>query len=410
MRILIVSQYFWPEAFIINDVVYALSQEGHKVTVATGKPNYPHGEIFAGYKKSGVVHERFAEGVEVIRVPLHPRGKAGAMGLSLNYLSFLLSGIFHFPRLLRGQVFDTVLFFGPSPMTSAIPAILLGRLKKAHTALWIQDLWPESLSATGLVKNCFILACVGSVMRAVYSQADTLLLQSQAFADPVSKYADRQKFFYFPNPAPMKEEGSDTLARDLLAHFENCFSVVFAGNLGRAQALETIVTAAILLKDRSDIRFVIVGAGSEAQHLQQLVDRHHLDNIVLTGLVDRALMPAIFRRASALLVTLKDEPAFNMVVPSKIQAYMQAGRPIIGALNGEGARLIKETDCGLAVPAEDGDALAKSILTLASMPGNRLKEMGIAGRCYFENYFEIRSTAIRLINIIEARTGSKNSD
>ncbi len=410
MRILIVSQYFWPESFIINDLARSLTLEGHTVTIATGKPNYPSGRIASGYTQAGTAREIYAESIEVIRVPLRPRGSAGATGLALNYLSFVVSGLMHFPRLLRGRSFDTVLFFGVSPLTAAIPAAFLAWRKSAHLAFWIQDLWPDSLSATGMVKNRPALGLVRLMMRALYRQADTLLLQSQAFEAPVGACSDPGKLVYFPNPAPMVDSAEEPLPEALNSIFDHCFPVVFAGNLGRAQSLETIVEAARQLKGHPQIRIVVVGTGSEAGRMQHMISASGLDNIVLIGLVDRVLMPSLFRRAAAVLVTLKNDPALGMVVPSKVQAYMQAGKPIIGALNGEGARIIEAIGCGLVVTAEDSDGLAKSILTLSSMPVSKLDAMGLAGQRYFETHFEARGMARRLVEILESRMGVSRSD
>ncbi len=408
MRILIVSQYFWPESFIINDLARSLALEGHEVSVATGKPNYPTGRIWPGYTQAGASREIYAGKIEVFRVPLRPRGSAGVVGLSLNYLSFVVSGLLHFPRLLRARSFDTVLFFGVSPLTAAIPGIFVAWQKKAHLALWIQDLWPHSLAATGLVTNRFALRLVSLMMRAIYHCADTLLLQSEAFEQPVADYADPAKLVYFPNPAPMDEFSEESLPPGLEEIFSHYFSIVFAGNLGRAQSVETIVEAARHLRDQPQIRFIVVGTGSEAGRMQEMISESSLENIILVGSVERALMPLVFRRAHALLVTLKSEPSLGMVVPSKIQAYMQAGKPIIGALNGEGARLIKTTGCGLVVTAEDSVGLAKSILTLYSMPVSKLEAMGLAGQRFFETHFEARAMAKRLITILETRMGSSS--
>lgn len=410
MRILIVSQYFWPESFIINDLASSLAQQGHTITVVTGKPNYPTGQIAEDYTRSGILHEVFADCVEVIRVPLRPRGRAGAIALSLNYLSFVVSGLLRFPRLLRGRTFEAVLFFGVSPLTAAIPAAALARQKKAHLALWIQDIWPESLSATGFVNNRLALWLIGRMMRFIYSRADTLLLQSEAFADSVAMYADSRKFVYFPNPAPAVENVDRLLPPELDTNFQGCFPVVFAGNLGRAQSIETIVEAACHLRDHSQIRFVIIGTGSEADRLRQMIASRGLNNVSMTGQVERSLMPAVFRRAGALLVTLKNEPILEAVVPSKVQAYMQAGKPIIAALNGEGANIIRAAGCGLVVAAEDGLGLVKSIVTLYSMSDQKRVELGLAGRQYFETHFEAGNSATMLTKILETRIGARRSD
>lgn len=410
MRILIVSQYFWPESFIINDLARALALDGHNIIVVTGKPNYPSGHIWPGYRKAGIEHERFAEDIEIIRVPLRPRGDAGAIDLSLNYLSFVISGLRHFPRLLRKRNFDAVLFFGVSPMTAAIPAAFIAWRKKAHLALWIQDLWPESLSATGFVTNRLALGLVRFMIRNIYRRADTLLLQSEAFTAPVALLADPKKLVYFPNPAPFEDDTPPALPTQLEENFGDYFSVMFAGNLGRAQSLETIVEAATHLRAHPRIRLIVAGTGSEADHLRRMITNNGLQNVVMIGLVERAMMPSIYQKADALLVTLKDEASLDMVVPSKVQAYLQAGKPIIGALNGEGARVISETGCGLVVAAKDSEGLAKSILTLSSMPDSTLKAMGLAGRRYFETHFEAGHTARKLIKILETRMGARQVD
>jgi len=406
MRILVVSQYFWPESFVINDLVRAVSRAGHVTTVVTGKPNYPGGQIAAGYAKRGVTRETFADDVEVIRVPLHPRGKANALGLALNYLSFVFSATLRLPRLMRGREFDAVFFFGLSPLTAALPAVLIAWLKRAHLALWIQDLWPDALSNTGLVKSRILLGIVGLMVRFVYARADTLLLQSEAFVGPVSSYAKAGKIVYFPNPAPDFEDTEERpLPGDVEVQFENCFAVVFAGNLGRVQSLKTIVETAKLLRGHAEIRLIIAGTGSEAEGLQRSVAENNLSNLRLIGLLDRDLMPALFRQANALLVTLRDAPTLGLVIPSKVQAYMQAGKPIIAALNGEGARIIEAAGAGLVVPAEDSASLAQSILALYAMPDDKRRAMGTAGRRYFEAHFEAGKAARRLIDILEGRMG-----
>lgn len=407
MRILIVSQYFWPESFIINDLARALAAAGHEVTVATGKPNYPNGVIAPGYRRAGVQRETFADGIEIVRVPVRPRGRARAWDLLLNYASFVVSAGARLPFLLRGRTFDAVFFFGVSPMTAALPAVLVARLKKAHLSVWVQDLWPESLSATGFVTNRLALSAVGFVVKAIYRAADTLLLQSEAFAGPMSAYADPQKFEYFPNVAPdgtLEEKPPSAGILDALAID---FPIVFAGNLGRVQSLSTILDAARLLRCYPDIRFVLVGTGSEAAGLARAIESEGLSNIRLTGLVDRSTMPGILRRAAALLVTLRKDPALNLTIPSKIQAYMQAGRPVIAALDGEAARIVETAGAGLTVPAEDGAALAKSILTLYSMPANKREAFGVAARRHFEAHFEAGASADRLIQILQARMGGR---
>lgn len=404
MKILVVSQYFFPENFIINDLSLKLAELGHSVTVVTGKPNYPAGKIAPGYRRKGIQRETFGENIELFRIPLRPRGTGTAAALFLNYVSFVISGLLRTPLLLRGSDFDVVFVFCNSPITAAIPAILIGRLKDAHVALWIQDLWPESLSSTGFIRNRFVLAFIGKMVRLIYRFSDTLLIQSEAFTTPVTLYADRSKIHYFPNFSPPTHDSDIAdLPDDLRELMSDCFSVVFAGNLGKAQALQTIVEAAQRLKAYPEIRIILVGTGSEAARLARSLEEEHLSNVKLTGQLDRKLMPAIFQRASALMITLRDDPSLGMTIPSKIQAYLQAGRPIVGALNGEGARLISASGAGLTVTAEDSEGLANSILTLHSMPAITRDNMGMAGRRYFEDHFELDKSARQLVEILNSR-------
>jgi len=404
MRILIVSQYFWPESFIINELARKLAGAGHAVVVATGKPNYPSGKITSGYTKKGVQRENFAADIEVIRIPLRPRGKANGFNLSLNYLSFVLSGLTRLPWVLRGRRFDVILVFCPSPITVAIPAILLRYIKRAHLALWVQDLWPEAVVATGFVRNRLLINALGSMVRFIYRAADTLLVQSDAFVAPISKYVSKEKVFVLKNFAASSiEEMPAPLPASIEGLFVGRFSVVFAGNLGRAQSLRTIVDAARILQHHPEILIMVAGTGTDAEWLKQTIVREELTNIVLTGRLDSSMMPALVALADCLLVTLRDDPALNATIPSKLQDYLKAGRPVIGALNGEGARLIELAGVGLTAHAEDGTGLAERILTLYEMPKAKRSKLAEAGRAYYDMHFDIDKLLDQLLRTLQSR-------
>jgi glycosyltransferase involved in cell wall biosynthesis len=410
MRLLILTQYFWPEHFIINDLVKTLKAQGHDLVVATGKPNYPDGKIFEGYQAKGVQKEFFDGDIPVFRVPLRPRGKSGALNLILNYLSFILSGLRYFSFLLKGYSFDVVLTFNPSPITSVIPAILLKQQKKSHLAIWVQDLWPESLAATGFIKNRFILKLVGLLVRAIYSATNIILVQSPAFKIPVSKYAQQEKIIYYPNSMLLPETSQNVeilLPDELLKTLKTYFCVVFAGNIGTAQAIETLVEAAVLLKDMSDVKVILVGSGSMSEWAHQKKVELNLDNLVLAGRFSASAMPEIYSHAGCLVVSLKDEEIFSYTVPYKIQSYLAAGKPIIAALNGEGARVVIEAKAGLTCPAEDPAALANCVRRLYGIPESERAKMGAFGKKYFLEHFEMTSQAKRLVEILEQRMTRK---
>lgn len=410
VRILIFSQYFWPESFIINDIVRTLDEQGHEVTVATGKPNYPDGKVFDGYRAWGTQRERFLNRVDVVRVPLWPRGPGGARNLILNYLSFVLAGLVCLPWLLRKREFDAIVVFAPSPVTQTIPAIFLKWLKKASLALWIQDLWPESLSATGFVKSPKLLSAVGWMVKRIYHHCDLLLVQSHAFIEPVVRYADRHKIQYYPNSidgsAPVSEQ---SLAPDLLELFDSHFCVVFAGNLGTAQSLETLLSAALQLRDDPQIRVVLVGSGSRLGWLKAQQQALQLDNLVLPGRFPMEAMPGIYARSSALLVSLTSEDIFSKTVPSKVQSYLAAGRPIIASLDGEGARVVCEAGAGFVSPAEQVLPLVANIRRMKALGQVERDALGQSGKAYFEANFKMDVQVGHLIQLLQQsqHTGAK---
>lgn len=406
LSILLLTQYFWPESFIINDLVKTLVSQGHTIEVLTGKPNYPDGEIFKGYAASGCMVEAYSGDVPVFRVPLYPRGAGGAKNLIRNYCSFVYNGLKYFYKRVKGRRFDTILVFAPSPVTQLIPAVYLKFRLKIHLAFWVQDLWPESLKATGFVRNPLILSAIGLMVRGLYALTDTLLIQSKAFYKPVLKYAQAGKIVYYPNSYQdtCRELDTDTkIPPDLLSIMEQEFCLVFAGNLGTAQSLETLVLAAERLKHISDLKLIIVGSGSMANWVKEQVASRQLDNMLLVGRYPVSEMPQFFYRAQGLLVTLKHEEIFAYTIPSKIQAYLAAGRPVIAALDGEGARVIEEYGAGLTCAAEDAEALAALIEKLYHMSSEDRAAMGAAGRACYLEHFEMQRQARRLVEILQQR-------
>lgn len=392
MRILIFSQYFWPESFRINDLARALVDAGHTVSVLSGKPNYPEGRVFAGYRAGGTARERFAGSIDVFRVPLFPRGAGGALRLALNYLSFILSAGVLAPVLLRGTKVDAIVVYAPSPLLQALPAILLARLKRVPLAVWVQDLWPESLSATGFVRNRLVLRAVEWLVRLVYRCADVVLVQSEAFRAPVARLTDDAgKIACLPNPveAAAEADEGDAAAQALAQRLRASFSLVFAGNIGTAQAMETLVEAAELLRHEADIRIFVIGSGSRSAWVEAEVRRRRLANVELPGRFPPSAMPLFYRSAAALLATLRQDPIFAYTVPSKIQGYLAAGRPIIAAMDGEGARIVAAAGAGFSCPAEAPRALADAVLRLRALPNEAREALGRNGRAYAKEHFSL---------------------
>jgi glycosyltransferase involved in cell wall biosynthesis len=399
MKILILSQHYWPESMPINEVAISLKKHGCDITVLTGKPNYPDGAIFPGYRAAGTGCESH-KGIPIYRVPLVPRGHGTASKLILNYLSFLASASIAGPWLLRKQRFDVIFVFGSSPILQAIAGLVLKWMKGAVQVTWIQDLWPQSLEATGFVRDKRVLWIVRLVVQWIYRRSDMLLIQSEAFRPIVTAMAGRTPTLYHPNPGRL--EGTRAEGPALPGYsFKLGFNVIFAGNLGRAQALETIIGAATLLARHKEIRFVLIGSGSRSQWLQQTVEASQLANVEIPGRFLPEAMPAVLSQASALLVTLSRSPILGMTVPSKLQTYLAAGKPIIAALDGEGARVVSDAGAGVAVPAEDAQALANAVLRLQRMSQDELNEMGERGRKYYKAHFDPDVLIERLVSRFE---------
>jgi glycosyltransferase involved in cell wall biosynthesis len=404
MRILLVTQYFWPENFIVNDLIKKISNLGHQVSVLTAKPNYPDGKIFQGYEQKGLCCEIYNENVEVMRAPIIPRKGGSGKQLIMNYLSFVLYGLWFFPGFVKKKEYDVVFVFATSPITVAIPAIFLKYIKKAQLAIWVQDLWPESLAATDFIKNPLILKLVGVMVRCIYACADTLLVQSKAFVAPVSKYANKDKIFYYPNSFDNCHLNTqEPLALELKNLLENYFCIVFAGNIGKAQSLETLVEAAKNLKDLPNFRLVIVGSGSMLEWVKNKKDEYGLDNLVLVGRYPPSAMPQIYKLAAGLAVTLKDEEIFSYTIPSKIQAYLAAAKPILAAINGEGAKVVIDANAGFVCQAERHEELAELMRKLYYMSDEERQRLGQNGYEYFINNFEMNKQVDVLLAILKSR-------
>lgn len=396
MRILVVSQYFWPEEFRINDLVAGLRERGHEVTVLTNPPNYPSGRFFPAWRQSPGAFTAY-HGADVIRAPVAPRG-SGAVSLALNYLTFALSASVVGAWKLRGRRFDTVFCFQTTPITAALPAILLGRLKRAPVSMWVLDLWPESLAAVGVVRSPVMLRAVGRLVRFIYRRLDLILMSSLGFRDSILTHgAEPERIAYFPNWIEPEFTAGDAEVAPETRPFQDTFNIMFAGNIGEAQDMPTVLAAAEATRDLDRLRWLIVGDGRRAEATRAEILRRGLrDRVFMLGRHPTHRMPSFFAAASALLVSLKDEPLFRVTVPGKVQSYLASGKPVLAMLTGEGARLVAESGGGLASPAGDSDALAANVRRLVAMPPAQREAMARAGRIYSQSEFDREALFTRL--------------
>jgi glycosyltransferase involved in cell wall biosynthesis len=387
MRLLVVSQYFWPESFRINELVQTLVGRGVEVTVLTGKPNYPVGKVFSGYRALGSMRETW-NGAHVYRVPLIPRGFRSGIRLFLNYLSFVCSATTVGAWMLRWVPCDAIFVYAPSPLLKALPALFIGWLKRVPVVVYVQDLWPESIAATGYVRNRVAIRMVELLVRFIYRHADLILVSSRPFIPSVQRFSPTAPVVYYPNSVDSFFCDPEYGHKHDVPALRSGFTVVFAGNVGAAQAVHVITNAAALLKKHPDIRIVVLGSGSELNWMRAQIAKHNLDNLILAGRFPVDAMPNLLAQASILLVTLADREIFAATVPNKIQAYMAVGRPIIAAMNGEGARLIQEANAGIAVPAENAIALADAIVSLHEMPQEEREKLGANAQSYYRKHFD----------------------
>lgn len=380
MRILVVSQYFWPESFRVNDLVSEFVARGHEVTVLTGWPNYPAGQVFPEFRADPTAFGRFA-GARVVRVPLVPRGRGGVR-LALNFLSFAASGAVLGAWKLRGQPFDAIFVFEVSPVTVGLPAVVQRWLKKAPIAFWVLDLWPETLEAIGVMRSRRALGLVAHLVRFIYRRCDLLLAQSRSFIPQIRRYSGSTEVRYFPQWAEAVHDAEESAPAPEVQAQPGAFNIVFTGNIGDAQDFPTVLDAAERLKVQAPhVRWIIVGDGRMAPWVREEVGRRALGaQVLLPGRFPVERMPSFYRHADALLVSLKPEPIFAMTLPGKLQSYLAAGLPILAMLDGEGAAVVEDAGAGVTCPAGDATALASAALRLAQMTAAERAGMGRRGR------------------------------
>jgi glycosyltransferase involved in cell wall biosynthesis len=293
--------------------------------------------------------------------------------------------------MVRKNKYDLVFVYGLSPILLSIPGIFISKIKGVKIILWVQDLWPESLMATKSIQNSLVISMVGHVVKWIYKSMDLILVQSHAFIDEVKKMTIEKDIKYYPNSVdPSFYNYSLKNHKDIEAEQKNNdnFNVVFAGNVGIGQGVEVIVEAAKILSETDNIQFVIYGSGSRLEWLEEQKKQYNLKGIILKGRHPVESMPQLLSNASALLVTLSDEPIFAKTIPNKIQAYLAVGRPILACLNGEGARVINEAKAGIAVPAGDSKGLSEAILNLYKLPEKEMNIYGKNSRDYYEQNFK----------------------
>jgi glycosyltransferase involved in cell wall biosynthesis len=384
MRILVVTEHFWPESFQVNDLAIGLKDRGHSVEVVTALPNYPQGRFFDGYGLRGPYRERW-NGIPIRRLPVVPRGRGGALRLAANYGSFVAAAAPVLALMVRG--WDAMLVFQPTPVTTILPALLMRR-RGVPLVAWVQDLWPETLASTGMVRSPALLKGAGALSASLYRNCDRVAVQSPGYVPSLEAAGVRRdRIQYVPNWADAVFDRPRVPPRERHP-WQDGFSVMFAGNQGRVQALDTVLDAATLLRDDTRVHWVFVGDGSRRGWLAGEVARRGLARAV--HLVDRrplAEMPQWFASAVAMLVSLNRDPVLSMTIPSKVQAYLCAGAPILASLDGAGAQVVADSGAGFVGPAEDAGALAGNVRRLMALDPEARAQLGLRGRAHYQERF-----------------------
>jgi len=387
MKVLILTQWYHPEPEILmRQLARTLRDYGHDVAVLTGFPNYPSGEIYPGYSLH-IYQRELLDSVPIVRVPLYPEHSHSGVRRILNYVSFALSSALLGPWLLKKP--DVIFVYHP-PLTIGLPAFVLSRLWKIPFVYQIQDMWPETLRATGMLQNPILLRWIGRFAKWVYTKSKTILVISPGFQrNLLEKGVPLGKIRVISNWIDAKAFGSRDLDENLSNKLalSDRFNIVYAGNMGEAQGLDNVLEAASLLSDNPAIQFVFVGEGIALESLKKIVKDKNIDNVRFLGRYPYHAMPSLYALADVLLVHLKDDPLFSITIPSKTLAYMASGKPILAAVSGDMADLITRVGAGISCQPGNARILADSVRQLFRMSAVDRRAMGERGRHAAENQY-----------------------
>jgi len=366
LRILVISQYFWPETFRVNDVVEYLRKNNHHVDVLTGVPNYPEGKLFDEYKLDKKKFNNYY-GASIFRVPVFLRRDGSKIFLFLNYISFVLSSIIFGFFLLRKKNYDLVFSFATSPLTSSLSAIFFSKIKSCKSFIWVLDLWPDILLELKIIKNVFLYKSISLISRFIYNNFDYILSQSKSFQERISYYNNNNNNnnIYFPAWSENIKKNKNNITK-----YDNdkSFKIVFTGNVGEAQNFDKVLEAARILKNHHDIKWIIVGSGRELEKIKKITELESISNFILEGKISLQDINYYHSVADVLFISLKSGKAISSTIPGKLQTYLEANKFILGMIDGESKKIIQDSGMGCCVDPDSPVDLAKKILYLKNNP------------------------------------------
>ncbi len=378
MKILVVCQHFWPENFRVTEICEALVERGHQVTALVGLPNYPTGVIPEEYKRFRNRHQMH-NGVEICRCFEIGR-KPGKLGLAINYVSYMCSA--SIKALFKKRDYDVIYAFSTSPVLMSLPAALLRCFTKRKYMIYVLDIWPACLAAMNVTESSLLYHFMKPVSRWVYKKADCLIYSSKRF----QAYLQNVHGITVDDGHYMPQFADDIFSQPLpVKQPSNILDFVFAGNIGKMQAVEVIIQAAELLKNQP-VRWHIVGDGSNLENCRELVNQLDVaDQVIFYGRRPLEEMPVYYAMADAMLVSMRNDISVNDTLPGKVQSYMAAGKPVLGSINGETAYVIEQAKCGMCAPADDPKAFADVVR--AFILCNDKEQMGKNGAAYYQKHF-----------------------
>lgn len=408
-HILVISQYFHPEEFRINDICKEWIKRGYQVTVVTGIPNYPQGRFYKNYswfKKRKEVYK----GIKIIRLPIIPRGNNSLM-LVLNYLSFVVSG-FLWELLTRVRA-DKVFIFEVSPMTQALVGVWYAQKRKIPCCIYVQDLWPENVEAVVGIKNRQIIGGIDKMVNYIYRNCSVILTTSPSFVRRIEERkaawdsVGLSKVKYWPQYAeefyvPVERKPLQDMPED------DAFKIVFTGNIGYAQGLNILPPVAERLKERKvNCRFVIIGDGRYRTELEKaLEERNVKDMFWILGRKTPKEIPQYLAHCDIAFVSFAENPLFSMTIPAKLQSYIACGMPVLAVASGETQRIVEEAECGWVVPMGDIDRLVEAIIAAVETSAVVCDKMRANALVYCYKYFNKE----HLIDISEHLWGNMNAN
>ena len=383
MKILVVSQYFYPELFRVNTLCRELVTRGHDVTVLTGYPQYPQCKIYDGYGFN-IPYDKEWHGVKIERIKARPRGKT-PFGLLLNCWSFVKEGKKWVKRC--GEKFDVMYVFGNSPVTVALPAVAYKEKFGTPLLFNVQDLWPEAVEATLGVHNRLIISKINKIVNKIYMASDRVLCSSRGYAENIARRGiDRKKLVFWPQFCLQPDLDGMTKPE---IYSDDTFNIVFTGNIGGSQGLDTLIDAAVRLKSEK-IKWYLVGDGRAKESLQKAVTRNGLDDkVIFVGKVSESEANRYVHFADCAYLSFKKEALFDITIPAKLQTYLACGTPILAAADGESAEIIREAGCGTAVPPAEPDKLAEAAREMAGLSAEQLSDMGDKARRHYREYYTV---------------------